>query len=1134
MSHAIKGNPVNELESLQPDYLKNEAHDYLRIFHTDMKTSEADYQKRLEEVDREIKHSGTYTHTPDEIEYGAQLAWRNASRCINRLFWHTMKVIDRRQIKTNDEMFDAICDHMRYAYNEGALQASCLVMNPKSRVWTSQYFRYACYEQPDGSLLGDPANRELTKVAMELGWNKTEAERTEWDFLPVIVQVDPNETPSWYEIPEDLRYEVFLSHPDPKYNTAIKSLGLRWCAQPFVADKAIEIGGIFYRCVPFSGWFMQTEVGRDLCDIQRYNFIPKLAAALDLDISAAANSKLNVDRLYVEVNAAILHSFEKAKVAIVDHHTAAAGFLKFMKAEIKQRGNTPADWVWLTPPISSGMSVIFHQEMLNYILKPRVVDQVEPWILYAPLKKRKQMLEMPLRSKIRHRWLTLRAARVVIGFAMKAMKQRISVNVLYASSSGTAHSYAQQMFKRLLYVGYNPVLMELDSYPFFQQADIRSINIIITSTFGQGNAPDGGIKVEEWLTSGKTNLNDDNKHADDSSVAHSSETASTMCSPLLWCSYAVCAIGSSAYPFYCGFGKLVDTKFEELGGKRLLPMGTCDALNQQLKSYNEWETLAVKTLRKAYPHACLRLEIDETVSANASRPDRGTFSNVEDQLIFNTSILSASISLEFYSDRKKRMAPAEHKGPFTRDKPFVATVLQNIELVTVQNILGDAAIESSKRFSANPQNQFQQSSISSIVRTITIDEQHSVRLLVFDATGLSYSPGDHVCVLPENTLSNVNDFLLACGWKPDDERLDQSCSLASLTNGKYETIREILTQYIDLITTPQPHILKLIASFASDPGEQRAILELGKGAQRYEDWKINAPSVKEMLNQFPSVKIPLDEIIQILPKLQPRYYSISSSTRFNENQLHITVGVATYITPRGVIREGICSSYLQQTVPLLSLDGKKTDPSAAEKASKVKLFVLPNIHFRLPGSDKKSTNMPPTVNISEDLFVPLNSPLLMVAVGSGIAPFRSFWQELQMLQSLKGKSEIKIDRVLFMGCRTPNDFLYAKELESISCNTDNNENILTTVVPVYSRGTSAAKRYVQDAMFDYEALIYSIVKHENGFIYMCGSTRACQGVESALASIIENCSEDGITSEEAADFIKRLKENGKIKQDMFG
>ncbi|CAF5076377.1 unnamed protein product [Rotaria sp. Silwood1] len=33
MSHAIKGNPVNELESLQPDYLKNEAHDYLRIFH---------------------------------------------------------------------------------------------------------------------------------------------------------------------------------------------------------------------------------------------------------------------------------------------------------------------------------------------------------------------------------------------------------------------------------------------------------------------------------------------------------------------------------------------------------------------------------------------------------------------------------------------------------------------------------------------------------------------------------------------------------------------------------------------------------------------------------------------------------------------------------------------------------------------------------------------------------------------------------------------------------------------------------------------------------------------------------------------------------------------------------------------
>ncbi|CAM4961190.1 unnamed protein product [Rotaria socialis] len=291
---------TDDLESDSSDYIRKEAYDFLAIYHTDKGTSGDDYDKRLDEVDLEIQHTGTYTHTTAEIEYGCQLAWRNSARCINRLYWNTLKVIDRRNVKTNDGMFTEICDHLRMAYNNGTLQATTLVMNKTSRLWSTQYLRYASYEQADGSILGDPANRELTKAAIEFGWSKREDERTQWDLLPIIVQCNPNEPPSWYELPQDLRPTIFLSHPDQKYDTTIKSLGLRWIAQPFVSDKAIEIGGIVYRCVPFSGWFMQTEVGRDLCDIQRYNVIPKLAALLNLDITAAANSQLNVDRLYVE------------------------------------------------------------------------------------------------------------------------------------------------------------------------------------------------------------------------------------------------------------------------------------------------------------------------------------------------------------------------------------------------------------------------------------------------------------------------------------------------------------------------------------------------------------------------------------------------------------------------------------------------------------------------------------------------------------------------------------------------------------------------------------------------------------------------------------------------------------------
>ncbi|CAF4087855.1 unnamed protein product, partial [Adineta steineri] len=85
-------NVIDELESHSVDYIRKEAYDYLEIFHKDKNTSEADYKKRLEQVELEIEHTRSYVHTTDEIEYGCQLAWRNAARCINRLFWRDLTI----------------------------------------------------------------------------------------------------------------------------------------------------------------------------------------------------------------------------------------------------------------------------------------------------------------------------------------------------------------------------------------------------------------------------------------------------------------------------------------------------------------------------------------------------------------------------------------------------------------------------------------------------------------------------------------------------------------------------------------------------------------------------------------------------------------------------------------------------------------------------------------------------------------------------------------------------------------------------------------------------------------------------------------------------------------------------------
>ena len=57
-------------------------------------------------------------------------------------------------------------------------------------------------------------------------------------------------------------------------------------------------------------------------------------------------------------------------MAITDHHAAAESFMKFMTNEYRLRGGCPADWVWVNPPLTASMTPVFHQEMLNYKLKP--------------------------------------------------------------------------------------------------------------------------------------------------------------------------------------------------------------------------------------------------------------------------------------------------------------------------------------------------------------------------------------------------------------------------------------------------------------------------------------------------------------------------------------------------------------------------------------------------------------------------------------------------------------------------------------------------------------------------------------------------------------------------------------------
>ena len=140
----------------------------------------------------------------------------------------------------------------------------------------------------------------------------------------------------------------------------------------------LEIGGIEFHAAPFNGWYMGTEIGaRNLADESRYNMLPKVAKLMGLKLND--KNILWKDRALIELNSAVLYSFKKHRVKIIDHHTASKQFMEFLRKETTEGRDVTADWAWIVPPISGSTMEVFHTEMNNEVKSPNYFYQQEPW-----------------------------------------------------------------------------------------------------------------------------------------------------------------------------------------------------------------------------------------------------------------------------------------------------------------------------------------------------------------------------------------------------------------------------------------------------------------------------------------------------------------------------------------------------------------------------------------------------------------------------------------------------------------------------------------------------------------------------------------------------------------------------------
>src|SRR5579871_6223488 len=328
--------PAGRVDSAAP-VDPSAAESFLELFYTETANLAA-LDDRLSRVRAEISRDGTYRHTRDELQFGARVAWRNANRCIGRLYWRSLRVRDRRHVVAADQVAAECVEHLREATNGGRIRPIITVFAPDTprhrgpRIHNSQLVRYAGHPRADGAVLGDPMNVAPTLQARALGWSPSP--RTAFDPLPLMIasghrEDEPAPAPAAFPLPSDAVLEVPLTHPVLPW---FAELGLRWHAVPAVSDMCLEIGGICYRAAPFNGWYLGTEIGaRNLADEDRYDLLPELAKRLGLDVSTERS--LWRDRALVELNLAVLHSFDRAKVTLADHHNESRRFLSHLERE---------------------------------------------------------------------------------------------------------------------------------------------------------------------------------------------------------------------------------------------------------------------------------------------------------------------------------------------------------------------------------------------------------------------------------------------------------------------------------------------------------------------------------------------------------------------------------------------------------------------------------------------------------------------------------------------------------------------------------------------------------------------------------------------------------------------------------
>ncbi len=379
---------------------------------------------------------------------------------------------------------------------------------------------------------------------------------------------------------------------------------------------------------------------------------------------------------------------------------------------------------------------------------------------------------------------------------------------------------------------------------------------------------------------------------------------------------------------------------------------------------------------------------------------------------------------------------ASHASKYTRNNPFHATVLVN-------DLLTGAGSEKETRHIE-----------------LSLDE------------GMQYTPGDAVGIIPENRREAVDEVLAALKFTGServldhynveidlDEALRTRLAIGKLTRGSVNQFGKLAPSHAGLKDLLGP--------------ENKARAEEYCWGREFVD----------LAADFPGVLTAPQQLFNVLSRLTPRMYSISSSQAQHADNVQTTVRVIRYES-HGRERQGLASGHMGDRAPV---------------GATFPIFLHANAAFRLPDDT--------------------TAPVIMIGPGTGIAPFRAFLEERQ------ATGQTGDNWLIFGEQRRALDFLYQEQFEGMY-----RDGLLKRLDTAFSRD-QAKKVYVQDRIAENAAELYAWLER-GAYFYVCGdASRMAKDVELALLDAIAQGSNG--TLEHANEYLAEMKKQKRYQRDVY-